>query len=303
MRSRAIVHSVAAMRPSLLRLTAAVGAAAAVLALTPSAFAADAVYGGQASSGEPIVLKADAKAKKLRSIIISWRAACGDGSSFSRGDALRPVAPDPGFSPGPTELLVSRNAKGTFKGTQRGTLGSATVLATVEVSVDGKLKPARASGTLAATVKVVDRATGADIAACNTGRVRWSASHKPGIIYGGSTSQGEPLVIRLTANRKGVSDVITTWHAPCATSGGSYRVPYNFSNFPVSSTGRFGDAFTEDVPMDAGGNLHAEFALAGRISRASAKGTLQVKLSETDAAGVATDNCDSGGMTWKATTG
>ncbi len=302
MRARAGVRSVAAMRPSLLRLTAAVGATAAVLAISPSARAADAVYGGRVSSGEPIVVKADAKAAKLRSIVISWRAACGDGSGFPGGDELTPVTPVAGFSPGPTELLVSRNVKGSFKGTQQGAMGSDSAVAAIVVTLDGKLKATRASGTLSAVVKIADRASGADITACDTGPLRWVASRDPGIVYGGSTSQGEPMVIRLNSQRKRVNDVLTTWHAPCPTSGGLYRVPDRFVGFPVKSTGRFGNPFTSDIPLDTG-MVHFDYALAGRISRTSAKGTLQVKISETDASGAATDNCDSGGVTWKAATG
>ena len=38
------------------------------------------------------------------------------------------------------------------------------------------------------------------------------------------------------------------------------------------------------------------------LKKSNAKGTLQVKVTETDAAGAAT-NCDSGKVTWKAATG
>ena len=291
------------MRPSPLRLTAAVGAAAAVLALSPSAFAANAIYGGRASSGEAIVIRADAKAQKLRSIIISWRAVCGDQSGFPNADTLTPVTAAPGFTPAPTELLVTRNAKGVFKGTQRGIMRNDHAEAAVEVTVDGKLKKTSARGTLAATVKVSDRETGADVTACDTGRVRWVAARAPGVVYGGTTSQGEPLVIRLNAKRKRVNDLLTTWYADCPAQGGFYRVPDSLGGFPVRSAGRFGAPWTVDVPMDDGNSMHVDYNLAGRIARASAKGTLQVKLTRTDAAGAATADCDSGGLSWKATTG
>ena len=64
MRSRAAARSVAAMRPSLLlRLTAAAGATAAVLAVAPPARAADAIFGGSAKGpATPIVVKADPEA-------------------------------------------------------------------------------------------------------------------------------------------------------------------------------------------------------------------------------------------------
>jgi hypothetical protein len=290
------------MRPSLLRLTAAAGATAAVLATSSSARAADAVYGGSAGSGDPIVVKANPKSTELRSIIVSWRAACADGMGFPAAGELTATEPVAGFTPGATDLLVSRNAKGRFKGTQLGAEDLGTAVGAIVVDIAGTLKRTRASGTLKAVVKIVDKATGADITSCQTGTMRWAATRAPGVVYGGSTSQDEPVVVRLNAARKRVSDLLTTWRAPC-TSQGLFRVPDRFANFPVKSTGRFGNPMTNDVAIDAGGKLHFDYALAGRVTKKTAKGTLQVKVSETDASGVATDGCDTGGVTWSAATG
>jgi hypothetical protein len=299
--SRAGVRSVAAMRPSLLRLTAAAGATAAVLATSSSARAADAVYGGTAGSGDPIVVKADPKASELRSVIVSWRAACADGMGYPGSGELTPTEPTAGFAPGPLDLLISRNAKGRFKGTQHGSADLGDAVAAVVVDVEGKLKGTRASGTLSAVVKIADKATGADITSCQTGTRRWAASRAPGIVYGGVTSQNEPMVVRLNARRQRVNDVITTWVAPCTQ--GFFRVPEHFVNFAVKSTGRFGNPFSADFPMDAGGNRRYAYSITGRVTKAAAKGTLQVKVSETDANGATTDGCDTGGVTWKAATG
>ena len=85
------------MRPSLLRLTAAAGATAAVLAASPSARAAHAVFGGTAGSRDPIVVKADSKASELRSIIVSWRATRADGYGSDLGGRSAPCAPSEGF--------------------------------------------------------------------------------------------------------------------------------------------------------------------------------------------------------------
>ncbi len=291
------------MRPSLLRLTAAAGATAAVLAVSPSAQAADAVYGGSAGSGEPIVVKVDPKSFELRSIIVSWRAACADGQGFPAAGELTATEPVAGFTPDPTDLLVSRNAKGRFKGQQAGAVDLGAAAGAVVVDIEGKAKGTRASGTLRAVVKIVDKATGTDITSCQTGTMRWAATRAPGVVYGGITSQGEPVVVRLNAQRKRVSDFITTWQAPCTPSQGYFRVPDRFGNFPVKSSGRFGNPMSNDVAMDAGGKLHFDYALAGRVTKRAAKGTLQVKVSETDANGAATDSCDSGGLTWKAASG
>ena len=55
--------------------------------------------------------------------------------------------------------------------------------------------------------------------------------------------------------------------------------------------------------MDAGRKRHYDYSIAGHVTKTAAKGTLQVKVSETDADGAATDSCDTGGVTWKAATG
>jgi hypothetical protein len=47
----------------------------------------------------------------------------------------------------------------------------------------------------------------------------------------------------------------------------------------------------------------ATAAVLAASPSAQASGTLQVKVSETGASGAATDNCDTGGITWKAATG
>ncbi len=291
------------MRPSLLRLTAAAGATAAVLATSSSARAADAVYGGSAGSEDPIVVKTDSKSTEMRSIIVSWRAACADGMGYPDSGELTAAEPTAGFSPGPQDLLISRNAKGRFKGTQLASADLGAAVAAVVVEVEGKLKPTRASGTLSAVVKIVDKATGADITSCQTGKQRWAASRAPGVVYGGVTSQDQPVVVRLNAQRKRVNDVITTWVAPCTPSEGFFRIPDHFVNFAVKSTGRFGNPFSADFPMDAGGKRHYDYSITGRVTKKAAKGTLQVKISETDAAGATTDSCDSGGVTWSAATG
>jgi hypothetical protein len=303
MRSRAGARSVASMRLSLPRLTAAAGATAAVLAVVPQAHAADAVFGGSTRSADPIVVKADPDVTELRSIAISWRADCSDGRFYPSAGELTPVEPLASFSPGPSELLVSRNAKGRFAGTQLGSADLGDAVGVISVDVTGKLKPGRASGTLSAIVKVADKVTGAEITSCQTGKLSWDAKRVPGIVYGGVTSQHEPFVIRLNARRTRVNDVLTAWRAPCTPSGGYFRVSDHLVGFPVSKTGSFGDPFSHDSAIDGGGKRHVDYSISGRVSKLKAKGKLQVKVSDSDATGASVDVCDTGGVTWKAVTG
>jgi hypothetical protein len=288
------------MRLSHLCLTAAAGTAAAVLAVPHPARAADAVYGGSAHDGHAVVVKADAKATKLKSIAVSWSASCADGDDFPLAIELTAVKPAPGFAPSGDELLMSRNAKRRFKGTQLASFSTDTRNAAVQVTVDGKLAGRRAGGRLSALVKISDRATGAELTSCQATQ-RWDAMRRPGVVYGGTTSQGEPFVVRLNATRKRVNDVLTGWHADC--SQGGFGGPDRIGNFAVKRSGAFGNPFSADTTMDAGEKLHFDYAFAGRLSAKQVRGTLQVKVAITDPAGTPVDSCDTGGLTFKATTG
>src|SRR4051812_34726235 len=181
-------HSVPLMRPSLLlRLAAAASTTAAVLAASPRARAADGVYGGTTSGGDAIVLKTDAKGQRLKSIVISWDAACTDGTGFPDQGELTPTKPAPGFQPNGDELLVARNAKGRFAGTQLASRDLDAEGAGEAVKLDGKLSAKRASGTISADVTIFDKTSGDETRSCRLPKTHWAATRAPGHIYGGST--------------------------------------------------------------------------------------------------------------------
>lgn len=279
------------------------GVAALVFAAPSPARAAEAVFGGSTSAGEPIVLKADAKVKALTSAVIGWRAKCGDAGYYPGSTELTATLATPGFSPDYRDLLMSRNGKGRFAGRQLGAGGSDTVATSLVVDVSGKLGPKRASGTLHAIVKIADRATGATTATCDTGVVRYVASRAPGTIYGGRTSQEEPVVVRVDAARKQIADLFVSWRSSTCTPPAGYSFPEQLTGFPLKSTGRFGDAFTLDYPMDGGGKRQFDYKVAGRVTRTAVKGSLHVTFNDADPAGAQTLACDSGGITFKAVTG
>src|SRR4051812_36496030 len=111
--TRAGARSVATMSIRLIPL-----AAAAALAATASpARAANPVYGGSTRDDEPIVITANKAGKKLASAVVAWSASCDDGKSYFGARELTPAADEPGFSPGPSDLVMTRNAKGRFAGT------------------------------------------------------------------------------------------------------------------------------------------------------------------------------------------
>ena len=139
--------------------------AAVVAAGAPSpASARNAVYGGRTSAGAPIVITADRKAKSLRSAVVSWRAACDDGRGFPIALPLTAVKAEAGFDPGFSELATSRNGKGRFAGVQLGSSDLGDRVGMLSARYAGKLSAKRASGTLDATITVVDRASGTTVA-------------------------------------------------------------------------------------------------------------------------------------------
>jgi hypothetical protein len=278
-------------------------AAAAMAAGASPAQAADWVYGGTTSGGESIAITAAKGAKSLRGAVIGWRATCDDGSNFSDSEVLSPAKPGTGLPIGSEDLVLSRNAKGRFKGTEAASMSNDTNVAMVSLTVSGKLSAKRASGTLSAVVKITDKATGAAAGACQTGTLRWSATRAPRTIYAGSTSQSEPVVVRVVAKPRRVRDVLVSWETQTCTAGGYYRFPDLFGNFRLSRSGAFGDPFTQDYAMDDGGKRVFAYKVSGRVSKTTARGTLQVTVTDTDATGAQTDACDTGGITWSARTG
>jgi hypothetical protein len=277
-------------------------AATTSLALAPSALAKTAVFGGSTRAGDPIVLTADAKAKKLRGIVIAWDAPCADGTYFGTGSALTPIQLPPSATPGVHDLVTSRNGKGRFAGSQLVAfdMGSGSVgMATIDVA--GKLRPGRASGTLSATVDILD-AAGKSGGTCKSGRVKWTASRAPGRLYAGRTAQEEPVVVRVDKRRKRVSDMRVGWETASCQPPGSMRISEWFTDFPVRG-GAFGDAFSQSYPADGGGQFTYSYTLKGSVARRASQGTLSVQVKQTDATGAVAATCDSGSVSWQAKTG
>jgi hypothetical protein len=276
-------------------------AATTSLALAPSAIAKTAVFGGNTRAGDPIVLTTDAKAKKLRGIVIAWDALCGDGTYFGTANALTPIHHPPGATPDVHDLVTSRNAKGRFAGSQliAFNMGNGSV-AHATIDVRGKLRPRRATGTLSATVEILD-ATANSVGTCRSGTVKWTATHAPGRLYGGRTAQEEPVVVRVDKRRKRVNEMRIGWESASCQPPGYMRIGEQFANFSVRG-GAFGDSFTQEYPADGGGQFTYSYALKGSVARRLSRGTLSVQVKQTDAAGAVVATCDSGSVSWQAKT-
>jgi hypothetical protein len=286
---------------SITRVAGAAGALALTFATAPPALAAGSVFGGTTKAGDPIVLTGDRTAKKLKSVVVSAEARCDNGMYFPLGLKLAATPATPGFSAGPRDLVVSRNARARFAGEAHGIRDLGDEYAQVDLKVAGTLRARSAAGTLSLDVAVLTAQSRAPTAACHTGSLSWAATRAPGRVYGGLSDQEEPVVVRLDAKREKVSDVLATWDARDCNPPGYMRYGDRFFGFPLHA-GRFGDSWHEAYD-DNGGKLTYAYALAGKVGRSTAKGSLQVTVTGTDAAGATTMTCDTGSVTWNAATG
>ena len=176
-------------------------------------------------------------------------------------------------------------------------------VAVLNASYAGKLSAKRAAGTLEATITVLDKASRNVVATCRTGLLRWSATRSPGRVFGGSTMQDLPVVVRLDAKRRAVADIMFGWEsATCKPEDVYLNASEDFSSFPLAR-GRFGDAFDRTYSPDGGGEGKASYDITGRVARTRASGSVRVNVTETDPAGAVTMACDSGTIPWEAVSG
>ncbi|MEA2313099.1 MAG: hypothetical protein QOE28_3067 [Solirubrobacteraceae bacterium] len=292
------------MRRRARRAAVVIGAVIVATFSAPAAFAATgAVYGGSTHAGDAIVLRADAAAKQLKSAVLATDAACSDGMNFPLSFALTTAKPEPGFVPDADTLSMSRNGKGRFSGVQLASYNLGDQSAAAVTSLSGTLKKGRASGVLSTQITILDNATGNVAVTCTTGSVHWSATRAPGRVYGGATSQDSPIVMRFEPAKHRLSDVILDWDAPDCQPDGYYHTWDHFLALPVKA-GRWGMRFdqTYDAASD-GSKLTIAYDLGGTLKRSTGRGVFQAATTWRDASGATQRTCDSGRVTFAATTG
>lgn len=122
-----------------------------------------------------------------------------------------------------------------------------------------------------------------------------------GVVYGGRTAQGWPVVIEMNKNGSRVVQAVTGLRLNC-TSGTFVNLSDRYVRLPVKKR-KFGLAFgPQTVTNDDGTTSVYEGTVSGALNSARSKisGKWQLKLTEHDAAGTVTDTCDSGVVSWSA---
>jgi hypothetical protein len=263
--------------------------------------ASGSVYAGKTAQHDPIVITVSNDGKRVQKIAVDWEAACGSGNEYRFGGVLTASAKTPGpILPGQNFLLKSAVTKGKLNATS---IGSATLGAdlsgAVQQNVRGKFNKSFAYGTWRGRVTVLD-AGGTIKDSCDTGTVRWAATHGPAY-YGGLTTQGEPVVVEVTTDGAEVDYFGIGWGASCS-DGSFFHIGDELGDFPLRSSGVFGDNWSSDFPYpDGTGEVSLSWSVKGTMRRARGSGTFSVHRAESDATGATTSTCDTQTVKWSVT--
>lgn len=261
------------------------------------------VFGGETSQDSPfvLVLRRGARAVDHAALVVSAR--CSDGQMLRAFATLSFGGDIPAFI-GPGHHYFPNGKLSTTRAFSSAGLGNedfGEVSGAMSEKIKGKIQAnGAASGTYAATVTLTDH-QGAKVATCNTGVLRWTARSERGRIYAGSTTQDQPVVVKLNRQRTRVTDLLVGWGAGCTPSG-SILIGDHLTNFPISAA-RFGDRFQAQSDIDGGGRETFDYAVNGRVGKSKASGRLSVEVKDTDGSGAAISTCNTGSVTWSAKTG
>lgn len=121
-------------------------------------------------------------------------------------------------------------------------------------------------------------------------------------VYGGLTSQGFPVVIETSKNRRKVAQATIAIRLTC-TSGGAFAVPDGYTGMSVTKKRKFRASFGPITSRnDDGTTTDFEGSVAGAFnkSRTKVSGRWSIKATDHDASGATTDTCDSGSIRWTA---
>ena len=130
-----------------------------------------------------------------------------------------------------------------------------------------------------------------------------------GLVYGGVTAAGYPVVIELSKTGRKVVNATMGIELKCVTPG-DLTLPDSFKNLPVSKAGKFSHTYgPEEAPGDAATGV-SKFQISGAITgtvnkaKTRVKGTWNLKIvafSAADPTGATIlDTCDSGVVNYKA---
>jgi hypothetical protein len=268
-----------------LGLTLAVAAAVATPAVAAPR-ATTTVYAGSTSADqEPMVLRISKK--RVIGLSMMWRAPCQSGRNYSFGETLtlaKPIAIRAGRFSG--SVFIPQDLG-------EGLTGAASVL------IKGTVTKTKITGSFTGGLAVGSDPSGPSDT-CALVDQRYTLAHSPGRVFGGSTSQGLPVVLELNSSRKLIRHFHVGWRATCA-SGGGFQIGDFLTNFSIRA-GRFGADFAQEVSTSDGGTATFSYLVSGRVTRTSSKGSLTVRVVIKGVSGGSDDFCTELDGVFKAAT-
>jgi hypothetical protein len=167
------------------------------------------------------------------------------------------------------------------------------LLDVVRGDLSGSVSASAARGTLVARRTVVELATGRILRSC-TRAIPWRTIRGAGTVFGGATSVGAPVVLRVTQDHRRVTQALISWAAPCRRVA-LYREPTDewLLPFRLSEEGRF----VQSYRYDAGARGEVIGRFAGRVRETTASGSFRTRVRGPR------DRCDLAPQTWTAATG
>jgi len=163
----------------------------------------------------------------------------------------------------------------------------------VRGELTGAVTPSAARGTLVARRTVLELGTGRVLRSC-TRAIPWRTIRGRGTVFGGATSRGAPVVLRVTRDHRRVTQALISWAAPCRRLA-LYREPTDewLLPFRLSATGGFAQSYR----YDAGNRGQVVGRFAGQVRETTASGSFRTRFQS------ARDRCALPPLTWTAATG
>ena len=237
-----------------------------------------------------MVARTASRGTPVRSMVLGFPVSCRDGSLYvfhADVGVVRSGSSQRGV------LVPSRNRGGRFAAVYRGRGLIGDYIVAGKLAISGTFRRRAASGRLRLTSDVIDPQTNERLTTCGSTRLTWKLRRHPRWIYGGATSQGEPVAVFLSKDRSKVREIGIGWHSGCSDSS-FIDIPDAFTNFAIRA-GKFGDTwgFT-----DRETSADFEYHLKGQITRRAAHGAFEVDAFLPDGR-----SCRTGELTWTTRTG
>jgi hypothetical protein len=243
-------------------------------------------YAGSTSAHDLIVFKLSCDGKHLVKMVKVWDAPCSGGGSLRFGSSA--------------EASVSIDRTGEFAATSSDGVTIETGRTWfLDQHLKGRVRGHALSGSWHVDMRRYD-AAGTLAVRCHTS-FTFKATAAKGRIYGGVTSQDLPVLIRVAPRAAQVRHVDFAWESDCS-SGDFLQTSDRVSNFKIVH-GRFGDDFGSSTTTDEGEKLRLDYTVRGALRGARAAGRLGVRFTVRGSSGKLIDDCNSGSVSYKVSSG